>query len=126
MDGTNKVIFSYINIFSYVMRTSEISSFVNYSVHRFTHCSYIKGPAIFDYNKNLILLTVIQLSGGHCLSMFTFNIILTSWDNIFIKKYAIKNLEEPVSHLKKPIFVFRIIILIIVAKSKLLRIDHLT
>ena len=24
------------------------------------------GPVIFDYNKRLILLSVIQLSGGHC------------------------------------------------------------
>ncbi len=30
----------------------------------FVHCLYITGPAIFDYNKQLILLTVIPLSGG--------------------------------------------------------------
>ncbi len=27
----------------------------------------IKGPAISDYNKRLILLSVIQLSGGQCI-----------------------------------------------------------
>ncbi len=30
------------------------------------YCSSIKGPAISDYNKRLILLSVIQLSGGDC------------------------------------------------------------
>ncbi len=29
---------------------------------------YIMGPAIFDYNKRLILLSVFQLSSKHCLS----------------------------------------------------------
>jgi hypothetical protein len=32
----------------------------------FVHCVYITGEAIFDYNKWLIQITVILLSGGHC------------------------------------------------------------
>jgi hypothetical protein len=28
------------------------------------------GPAIFDYNMRLILLSVIRLSGGHCITIF--------------------------------------------------------
>ncbi len=32
-------------------------------------CYCTNGPAISDYNKRLILLTVIQLSGGHCTYM---------------------------------------------------------
>ncbi len=31
----------------------------------FVYCLYITGPAIFDYNKRMIQLTVIPLSGGH-------------------------------------------------------------
>ncbi len=31
---------------------------------------YIMGPRFFDYNKRLILLLVIQLSGGHCNLLF--------------------------------------------------------
>jgi hypothetical protein len=30
------------------------------------YCLSIRGPAIFDYNKRLILISVIQLSGEHC------------------------------------------------------------
>jgi hypothetical protein len=37
----------------------------------FVHCLLIIWPAIFDYNKQLILLTVIPLSGGNCVSIFT-------------------------------------------------------
>ncbi len=40
----------------------------------FVLCLYIIGPAIFDYNMRLILLSVIPLSGGHCIS----NKLLTS------------------------------------------------
>ncbi len=29
------------------------------------YCYGIKDPVIYDYNKRLILLSVIQLSGGH-------------------------------------------------------------
>jgi hypothetical protein len=36
------------------------------------YCLYIIGPAIFDYNKRLILLSVIPLSGGHCISIVRF------------------------------------------------------
>ncbi len=32
----------------------------------FVHCLCITGPAMFDYNKRLIQLTVIPLSGGQC------------------------------------------------------------
>jgi len=32
------------------------------------HLRY-NGPAIYDYNTRLILLTVIQLSGGHCIKL---------------------------------------------------------
>jgi hypothetical protein len=34
----------------------------------FVHCLYVTGPAIFDYNKRLIQLTVIPLNGGHCIT----------------------------------------------------------
>jgi len=30
------------------------------------------GPALSDYNMRLILLSVIQLSGGHCTTSFRF------------------------------------------------------
>jgi hypothetical protein len=30
----------------------------------------INGPAMSDYNKRLILLSVIQLSGGHCTTFY--------------------------------------------------------
>ncbi len=33
----------------------------------FVHCLCVVGPAIFDYNKRLIQLTMIPLSGGHCI-----------------------------------------------------------
>ncbi len=33
----------------------------------FVYGLYIKEPAVFDYNKRLILLSVIQLSGGPCI-----------------------------------------------------------
>jgi hypothetical protein len=33
------------------------------------HCLYIIGPAIFEYNKRLILLSVAPLSGGHCIEI---------------------------------------------------------
>ncbi len=32
----------------------------------FVYCLGIDEPAISDYNKRMILLYVIQLSGGHC------------------------------------------------------------
>ncbi len=38
----------------------------------FVHCLYITGPAIFDYNKRLIQLIVIPLSGGHCIKRLQF------------------------------------------------------
>jgi hypothetical protein len=41
---------------------------------QFCPCLYIIGPAIFDYNMRLILLSVIPLSCGHCIS----NKLLTS------------------------------------------------
>ena len=34
----------------------------------FVYCLGILGPAKSDYNMRLILLSVIQLSGGHCIS----------------------------------------------------------
>ncbi len=40
----------------------------------------INGPAISDYNKRLILLSVIQLSGGHCMSLWF------SWNFYFSKR----------------------------------------
>ena len=33
------------------------------------YCSGKIGHVIFDYNKRLILLFVIQLSGGHCTTL---------------------------------------------------------
>ncbi len=33
----------------------------------FVYCLYMTGPYIFDYIKRLIQLTVIPLSGGHCI-----------------------------------------------------------
>jgi hypothetical protein len=33
----------------------------------FVYCLYMTGPYIFDYIKRLIHLTVIPLSGGHCI-----------------------------------------------------------
>jgi hypothetical protein len=39
------------------------------SINRRILCSvYMMGPTIFDYNKRLVLLSVIQLSGGNCTS----------------------------------------------------------
>ena len=32
---------------------------------------YTMGPVVSDYNKRLILLSAIQLSGGHCKSIFS-------------------------------------------------------
>ena len=31
----------------------------------FVHCLFLMGPAISDYNKRMILLSVIRISGGH-------------------------------------------------------------
>ncbi len=39
----------------------------------FVHFLYVTGPAVFDYNKRLIQLTVIPLNGGHCI---TYSIVL--------------------------------------------------
>jgi hypothetical protein len=36
------------------------------------------GAAIFDYNKRLILLSVIQLSGGHCIHIIFETAILNT------------------------------------------------
>jgi hypothetical protein len=51
----------------------------------FVHCLYITGPAISDYNKRLIQLTVIPLSGGHCI---WFGCVLV--DNVFIGKAGVE------------------------------------
>jgi hypothetical protein len=36
----------------------------------FVYCLYMTGPYLFDYIKRLIQLTVIPLSGGHCIDFF--------------------------------------------------------
>ncbi len=44
---------------------SQFTNSINLRVLYTDYC--IIGPAIFDYNKWLILLSVIPLSGGHCI-----------------------------------------------------------
>jgi hypothetical protein len=38
----------------------------------FVHCLYKIGPALFDYNKRLIQLSVIQSSNEHCNSQCSY------------------------------------------------------
>jgi len=37
------------------------------------------GPALFDYNMRLIQLSVIQLSGGHCIQFWQSLIVIMSF-----------------------------------------------
>ncbi len=43
----------------------------------------MNGPAISDYNKRLIQLSVIQLSGGHCMYFLHFTMFMP--DDLFKK-----------------------------------------
>ncbi len=57
------------------------------------YCLDITGPAIFDYNKRLILLSVVQLSGGHyilknhCKSSWIGNITILSQNSIELEGF---------------------------------------
>jgi hypothetical protein len=52
----------------------------------FLFCLYVyMGPAIFDFNKRLDLLSVIQLSGWHCIKCFTLNKKIIVWMDMLRK-----------------------------------------
>jgi hypothetical protein len=66
----------------------------------FVHClyiTYITGPAIFDYNKGLIQLTVILLSGGHFIWK-----VCQNKNSAYLISYLEKKLFFRMSNAKKP------------------------
>ncbi len=45
------------------------------------YCLGIDGPANSDYNKRLILLSVIHLSGGHCIFGVIWGLAISGFDH---------------------------------------------
>ena len=58
------------------------------------------GPEVTDYNKLLILLSVIRLSGGHCTSVVTIKLksffIVINVMNMYDIKSKLKNKKSPI------------------------------
>ena len=52
-----------------------------------TDCLGIMGPIISDNNKRLIILSVIQLSGGHCITIIIENTALAIFNYNFKQSF---------------------------------------
>ncbi len=73
------------------------------------YCCGINGPAISDYNKRVIPLSVIQLGGGHCTKYFMHSIIWQSLpQNCLLYFCQVKKNAADGQHSTHPSFTYRL------------------